>query len=109
MAHIVCSAKKVREAAQAIIDSINEYRSKMDEKAIVHTMQHKRVCWWKVWQPVGMTREQAIKRLDDVNGIWGWRCHTGYGDMSKARRLLLLAEHGDPVTVDEESASILWG
>lgn len=109
MAHIVCSAKKVRAAAQAVINTIEETRTKRDEKAIARVMENERVCWWKFWQPVGMTREQAIKWLDASDEAWGWRSIHGWGDLGKARKLLTLAEHGDPVTIDEESARVLWG
>jgi hypothetical protein len=108
MAHIVCSAEKVREAAQLVIKNIEETRTKRDEKAIARVMEKERVCWWKFWQPAGMTREQAIKWLD-ASDMWGWRSGYAWGDLSKAEKLLLLAEHGDPVTIDEESARVLWG
>lgn len=108
MAHIVCSAEKVREAAQAVIKQIEDTRTKRDEKAIARVMKNERVHWWKLWQPAGMTREQAIKWLD-ASDMWGWRSCYAYGDLSKAKKLLILAEHGDPVTIDGESALVLWG
>lgn len=108
MAHIVCSAEKVREAAQATIKQIKETRIKRDEKAIARVMENERVHWWKFWQPAGMTREQAIKWLD-ASDMWDRpRCYA-WEDLEKAKKLLILAEHGDPVTIDEESARVLWG
>ena len=107
MAHIVCSAETVREAAQAAIKSIKETRTKRDEEAITNAMKNERVCCWKVWQPKGMTREQAIKWLD-ASDMWGWRSQYAWGDLQKAKLLLLLAEHGDPVTIDTDSAHVLW-
>lgn len=108
MAHIVCSADKVRESAKRVIKKIKETRFARDEKAIAHVMTHERVTWWKFWHPVGMTREQAIKWLD-ASDMWGWRSGYAWDDLAKAEKLLILAEHGDPVTIDEESASVLWG
>ncbi len=107
MAHIVCSAEKVREAALAVIKMIEEKRHDRDEKAIARVMQNERVAWWKVWEPRGMTREQAIKWLD-ASDMWGWRSGYAWGDLEKAKNLLLLAEHGDPVTIDADSARVLW-
>ncbi len=108
MAHIVCTAEKVYESAKAVIKGIEEERIARDEKPITHVMGHKRVAWWKVWQPVGMTREQAIKWLD-TSDMWGWRSDYAGGALNTAKKLLILAEHGDPVTIDEESAAVLWG
>ena len=107
MAHIVCSAEKVRESAIRVIKKIEDVRTKRDEKAIARVMENERVCWWMIWKPVGMTREQAIKWLDESD-MWGWRSGYAGGDLDKAKKLLILAEHGDPVTIDEESASVLW-
>ncbi len=112
MAHIVCSAEKVREAALAVIKMIEEKRHAEDEKSIARVMQYERVTWWKFWQPVGMTREQAIAWLDDDarhSTMWGsWRSGYAWGDLTKAKDLLRLAEHGDPVTIDTDSARVLW-
>lgn len=108
MAHIVCTAEKVYESAKAVIKMIEEERLARDEKSITRVMGHERVTGWKIWQSVGMTREQAIEWLD-TSDMWGWR--SGYaGDaLDTAKKLLILAEHGDPVTIDEESAAVLWG
>lgn len=111
MAHIVCSAEKVREAALAVIKMIEEKRHVEDEKSIARVMEHERVTWWKFWQPVGMTREQAIAWLDEdaKQSMWGhWRSGYAWGDLAKAKDLLRLAEHGDPVTIDSDSARVLW-
>ncbi len=112
MAHIVCSAEKVREAALAVIKMIEEKRHAEDEKSIARVMQYERVTWWKFWQPVGMTREQAIAWLDEDEKqsitMGGWRSYYAWGDLAKAKDLLRLAEHGDPVTIDTDSARVLW-
>ena len=108
MAHIVCSAEKVRQSAIRVINAIEETRTKRDETAIARVMKNERVCWWKFWKPAGMTREQAIKWLD-ASDMFGWRSGYAWDDLSKAKKLLILAEHGDPVTIDEESARVLWG
>ncbi len=108
MAHIVCTAEKVYGSAKAVIKMIEEERLARDEKSITRVMGHERETWWKVWQPVGMTREQAIKWLD-TSDMWGWRSCYARDALNTAKKLLILAEHGDPLTIDEESAAVLWG
>ena len=104
MAHITCSAEKVAEAAQKVINKINKCREERDEEKIAKAMKRKHLFSRKPY-----TRQDAIKYLDDSLLGWDWRCVDGWGDLSKATKLLLLTQHGDPIVIDEESAMTLWG
>ena len=103
MAHIVCSAESVATAAQARIDRIKRIREDRDETAITKAMLPHKV-WFKT---VSYTREEAIKFLNEDN-FFGWQSQYAWGDLDLAKKLLILAQHGDPVTIDEESARVLW-
>lgn len=104
MATIVCSAEKVKAAALATIKYIEAERIEKDEEAIGHTMQKRRIGWKGFYYP---DREKAIKILDE-SAFMGWRSVYGWGDLDHARKLLLIAEHGDPVTLNEEDARVLF-
>jgi hypothetical protein len=104
MATIQMDAKKVIEAAQAVIDQILAHRLARDERAIAQEMATRSLGWRGFYYP---TREQAIKLLDRSD-FWGWRSMYAGGDLSHARKLLLLAEHGDPVTLDQDDIQVLF-
>ena len=103
MATIVMESAKVIEAAKATIESILAVRVRRDEQAIANVMAYKRG-WFKKYFP---TREQAVKILDEGN-MFGWRSQKGWGDEAHARKLLTLAKHGDPVTLNEEDTRVLF-
>ena len=103
MAHITCTAEKVKLAAEATIANIIATRTKKDENEITETMGKKHF-----WSRKPFTREDAINWLDK-NNFFGWRSEYAWGDLVKARNLLILAQHGDPVVIDEDSARVLFG
>ena len=104
MATIVCDAAKVKAAAQATIDRIDAARIERDEAAIAKTMRTRHIGWRGFYYP---DREKAVKILDE-SGFMGWRSMYAWGDLEHAKKLLLIAEHGDPVTLNEEDARVLF-
>ena len=103
MATIVLSAHAVIEAAQKTIRNIEDERLKRDEEKIAAMMGTKRG-WFKKFYP---SREIAIKILD-ASDMWGWRSVYAWGDLDKAKALLHLAKHGDPVTLDQEDVRVIF-
>jgi hypothetical protein len=97
-------SQKVIEAAQAVIDKIQAHRLARDEKAIAKEMATRSLGWRGFYYP---TREQAIKLLDKSD-VWGWRSIYAWGDLDHAKKLLKLAHHGDPVTLNEEDITVLF-
>ena len=111
MSHIMVSAEKVLTDANKVINTILDVREKLDEKYIVRAMKRRPV-WWKFWEPAGMTREQAIEYLDknaEESVFHHWRSSYHWHEEQHAKTLILLAQNGDPVTIDLISARILWG
>lgn len=105
MATIVMSAEKVIGAANYIIERIEANQNAADEANIKRVMLGKKIGkWFKFYNP---TREQAIEILDEGN-IFGWRSQRGWGDLAHAKKLLILAKHGDPVTLNEEDTRVLF-
>lgn len=104
MATIVCSADKVKAAAIATIKYIEAKRIERDEAAIANTMRTRYIGWKGFYYP---DREKAIKILDNSD-FFGWRSMYARGDYEHAKKLLLIAEHGDPVTLNEEDARVLF-
>jgi len=103
MATIVMDSQKVINAAQIVIDKIMAHRDARDEKAIANEMATRSLGWRGFYWP---TREQAIDALDRSDS-WGWRSIYAWGDYAHAKKLLLLAQHGDPVTLNEEDIIVL--
>jgi hypothetical protein len=104
MATIVMESAKVIEACENVIAVIERERADNDEKRIRNVMAYKHG-WFKRYYP---TREQAIEILDNRREYFGWRSMVAWGDLAHAKKLLTLAKHGDPVTLNEEDARVLF-
>lgn len=104
MATITLPAAKVIEAAEKTIQHIKDTRKREDEEAIVETMAKRRLGWRGFYY---LNREQAIKYLD-TSDMWGWRSVYAWGDVAKAKDLLRLAKHGDPVVLNENDCRVLF-
>ena len=104
MATIVMGAEKVIEAAEQTIAGILATRDLRDEEQIKKWMGPRRFLGIKL-KP--RTREQAIKALDNSDS-WGWRSMYAWGDLEQAQKLLHLAKHGDPVTLNENDVRVLF-
>ena len=104
MATIVMESAKVIEAAEKVLAHIKAIRLEQDEAAIAHWMRSRTFLGFKLKI---RTREQAIKALED-NDMFGWRSIYAWGTKSKAHALLKLAQHGDPVTLNEKDIEVLF-
>ena len=104
MATIVMESAKVIEAAKAVIAHIREVRLERDEESIAYWMQPRTLFGFK---RKARTREEAIKALEAAD-MYGWRSYYGNGTLSSAKALLKLAEHGDPVTLNEKDIEVLF-
>ena len=107
MATIVMESAKVIEAAQAVIDSIEARRAKIDEETIAKAMGSKSFSFKRGFY--FMNREEAIYFVnhESWNSHWGWSIY-GWGSLDSAKKLLKLAQHGDPVTLNEEDVGVLF-
>lgn len=105
MATIVMASDNVIHAAKKIIEHIERERERRDEEAIASRMQPRSFMGFKL---KARTREEAIKSLDSDSNMWGWRSQYAWGDLSKAKDLLKLAQHGDPVTLNENDIGVLF-
>lgn len=105
MATIIMSADKVIEAANKVIESINNERNRRDEDNISRAMSKKRGIFKKYY----LTREQAIDYLkSNHDAFFGWRSVYMWDTLSKAEALLKLANHGDPVTLNQDDIGVLF-
>jgi hypothetical protein len=108
MATIVMESSKVIEAADAVIKSIRNERILRDEKCIENAMKPQKR-WFR--KNIELTREQAIEYLDKIardNMFANWRSHAGACVLEKAKTLRKLAQHGDPVTLNEKDIEVLF-
>jgi hypothetical protein len=103
MATIVMSSVQVIAAANATIEQIKAERKRRNDEVIATAMKLRKV-WFK-WKT--RTKEEAIAWLDK-NDAWGWRSGYAWGDEIKAKNLLRLAQHGDPVTLNEDDVRVLF-
>lgn len=107
MATIVMTSAKVIEAANNVINDILAERKKRDEAAI-HNAMLKKCFSFKRMSSYYMNREQAIQYINDnYSSGWGFSYYA-YGTLSDAKKLLKLAQHGDPVTLNQEDISVLF-
>ena len=98
-------AAKVIKAAETTIQAIKDRREKEDEETISWELEKTYHTWYL--KPYRPTREQAIDRLNKKD-TWGWRSVYAWGDLEKAKKLLHLAKHGDPVMLNEEDCRVLF-
>ena len=105
MATIVMESAKVIEAAEKTIARIRARQIERDEKAIARRMANKAFSFRRGFY--FMTRDEAIHWLDCSNS-WGWRSMAGWGHLEHAEKLLRLARLGDPITLNEKDAEVLF-
>ena len=104
MSHITVPAAKVIEAASKVLKRIEERRAEEDEKAIKVTMREKtRYIFGRT-----LTREEAIQRLRDNYPYSLFPSFYAWGTKDRVSKLLILAQHGDPVVIDADDAEMLW-
>ena len=107
MATIVLESAKVIEAAEKTIEAIKAQRAKEDAETLEDAMQPRKFLGFKLR---ARTEKEALKYLEDCEG-WSfgtWKSSYAWGDLSHAKKLLRLAKHGDPVTLNEEDVLVLF-
>ena len=108
MATIMMQSNQVISACNKKIEHILAERLKRDEATITRIMQTKRIGW--LWNRKNRTREQAIEWLlnDNLDHMFGWKSEFGWRSLDHLNKLLLLAQHGKPVTLNEEDTQVLF-
>ena len=61
-----------------------------------------------IFRGKSITRERAIQKLRDVI-LGNYPSNYAWGDLSHAKKLLILAKYGNPVTLNEEDIRVLFG
>ncbi len=112
MATIQCDSKTVIDGCVKAIENIKAERAKRDEKTIQAHMKKGRRVWRGFWfKREEFTRDAAIADLDRLAKLdmwFDWKSHYAWGDLDKIKKILLLAQHGDPVTLNDEDARAIW-
>jgi hypothetical protein len=100
MATIVMESAKVIEAATKMIANIKAERKTRDDKTIEMAMGFRRFSFKRGFYY--MNREEAIYFVNHEGwtSSWGWSSYA-WGTLDAAKKLLVLAQHGDPVTLNE--------
>lgn len=108
MATIIMSAQQVIDAATKVIADIEAKRKKKDEDAIYNAIHYARRFSFKRGF-YRMNREEAIAWVHEQNvfGMWGFSAYA-WGTLAEARALLKLAQHGDPVTLNQNDIAVLF-
>ena len=108
MATIVMQSQKVIDAAEFTIADILARRLAEDERNIAQYIARNNPKG--IFRKLGFkppTRAQAIKKLSEDS--WGFfPCIRGYGTLEKCEKLRKLAQHGDPVTLNEDDIHALF-
>ena len=108
MATILMESAKVIEACEKVIARIEAYRAKEDEETIKLAISMcKRFSFKRGFYT--MNRQEAIDWINKQScfGRWSFSIR-GWGDLSEAKKLLKLARHGDPVTLNENDIEVLF-
>lgn len=106
MATIVMQADQVIKEAEAVIDNIQQYRQRENEETIQRVMKKTFLGWKGFYKP---NRQQAINWING-DGMWDYFwCYSYAGKEDKAKALILIAQHGDPVTLNEKDIQVLFG
>ena len=107
MATIIMDSLKVIEAATNTINKITAERDRRDNNVIDRMIfdTENRLFWFRRYTP---TREQAIVLCNTSSDFWGWRSIYAWGTLDHCKKLLKLAQHGDPVTLNEDDIKALF-
>ena len=108
MATITIPSEKVIEAAQATISNILANREARDAKAVqAYIAQSTPGPLARFFGRKPATPERAKRALRELT-FGDYPSCAGWGDLAHARKLLKVAEHGDPVTLNEEDVRVLF-
>ncbi|OQB10051.1 MAG: hypothetical protein BWY21_00535 [Parcubacteria group bacterium ADurb.Bin216] len=104
MATIIVPAAKVLEAALAKIEAIETVRKASDAKTEAKLVYGRKFLGFSTGPK---TLEEAKRKLRyDTCGTYP--SAYAWDDLDHARKLLTLAQHGDPVTLNEEDCRVLF-
>ncbi len=107
MATIVVPASVVTEAAKKSIENIEKYRIDENERMIETRLYNLNNSFLAKLLKKSFTREQAKKSL--IEDQWSDYPSFAYGGhLRSLKKLAKLAEHGDPVTLNEEDVDVLF-
>ena len=107
MATIILESAKVIEACKNTIATIEAVRAKRDNRAITNRMAMKAFSFKRGFY--NMNQEEAKQWINEQGSLssWGWSYYA-WGDLDHAKKLLLLAKQGDPVTLNEEDCQVIF-
>lgn len=107
MAHIVLSAAEVIKAAEDTIKAIEAARNERNAKMIERCQNAGTIQWLPFPKFRKKTKDEAIRALLGVT-FGDYPSYYAYSDYEHAKKLLLLARHGDPVTLNEMDVAVLF-
>ena len=105
MATIQIQAWKVEEAAQLLIERINLEHERKDRESIREATE--KLCFSFKRGFYHMNQEEALVYLLKTDDYFP-SCER-WGISERVQGLLLLAKHGDPVTLNADDVQILFG
>lgn len=105
MATIVMESAKVIAACEAKIEYIRQKRKEEDEKILEWEMGKTYHTWY--FKPYRPTKEQAEESLL-ADSYPNYPSIRGWGSMSRCKKVLAIAELGDPVTLTDEDVSWIF-
>lgn len=115
MATIVMEAAKVIEAADKVLAQIKEIRAKEDAETIETMRKKMYTIRWSPYPKITRgpyTDEEVIKEIKS-SSLSAYNRHfpssRRWGDYATARKLRLIALHGDPVTLNQDDVDTLFG
>lgn len=104
MATIVMKSAKVIEACEKTIALIMDMRTKDHAQKISEYLSYTTFSFLKMKRIPEFTLEQATAGADEYIKMFPY----AWGDLSKAKNLLRLAQLGDPVTLNEEDCRVIF-
>lgn len=107
MATIIMESNKVIDAANAVINKIMAERDKRDEQTIVNAMGQKMFSFKRGFYK--LNHAEAIVWINSQGFCSSWSFSMyAWGTLENAKKLLKLAQHGDPVTLNEDDIEVLF-
>lgn len=109
MATIQLPAEQVQARALGVIDSILQARKDKAKTMIEVQMRQPVSVGFLGFKKKYMTEEEALNYLADFSYDF-YLCQNVYAgnSLAKAKKLLLIAQVGDPVTLNEDDVSLLF-
>lgn len=109
MATIVMESAKVELAAKRVISEIEAIRAKQDRATIEKAIKYqKRFSFRRGFYTMTYDEAKQWIREQECFGNWGMSIYA-WGTLAEAKALLLLAQHGDPVTLNADDVKTLFG